>query len=130
MGTILCIDDDDDDATLLENAVENYHPGINFLKSYGGNEALDLLHRLESLPDLILLDVNMPLMNGFDCLKKLRERSRFENIPVFMISTSASPRDVSRALENGAQKFLTKPNSFGKISEMVNEIIDEIFVLK
>lgn len=130
LGTILCIDDDDDDATLLEAAVQSYHQGIKFLKSYGATEALSLLNNSESVPDLILLDVNMPMMNGFECLKKLRQQPRLQNIPVIMLSTSASPRDVARAIKTGAQKFLTKPNSFTKICEMVNEIIDDIFALR
>lgn len=130
LGTILCIDDDDDDASLLETAVENHHSGINFLKCFGGNDALDLLHNSATIPDLILLDVNMPLMNGFDCLKKIQEDPRLRQIPVFMISTSARPEDVTLALATGARKFLTKPNSYQKICEMVNEIIDNTFVLR
>lgn len=130
LGTILCIDDDDDDAALLETAVENQHPGIKFLKCFGGNDALQLLHSSSSTPDLILLDVNMPVMNGFDCLKKIQEDKRLRNIPVFMISTSASPKDVALAIETGARKFLTKPNTYQKICDMVNEIIDDAIVLR
>jgi CheY-like chemotaxis protein len=124
-GTILCIDDDDDDASLLEIAVNSYNEGIRFIKCYGGNEALELLKKSDLAPDLILLDVNMPLLNGFDCLIEIRKIPRCAEVPIFMLSTSASLRDVDRAYEIGARKFLTKPNSYSQIYTMISEIIGE-----
>jgi CheY-like chemotaxis protein len=118
---ILCVDDDDDDASLLETVVTTLYSGIEFVKCYGGIEALEVLRT--SIVDIILLDVNMPILNGFDCLKEIRKERRLRNIPIFMLSTSASQRDVALALELGARKFLTKPNSYGDICAMVGEII-------
>ena len=129
-ATILCVDDDDDDASLLESAVHHCCSEIKFMKCYGGKEALDFLNSPMSSPDVILLDVNMPLLNGFDCLREIQKSPRLRNIPVFMISTSASPKDVSLAMELGARKFLTKPNSYSEICLMVGDIIEESLALK
>jgi PleD family two-component response regulator len=129
-ATILCVDDDDDDASLMESAVLHCCSEIKFMKCFGGKEALDFLNSPVSSPDAILLDVNMPLVNGFDCLKEIQRNPRLRSIPVFMISTSASPKDVTLAMELGARKFLTKPNTYSEICAMVNFIIEEIFALK
>jgi PleD family two-component response regulator len=129
-GTILCIDDDDDDASLLETAVNSYNDDIRFIKCYGGKEAIAFLKRSQSAPDLILLDVNMPLLNGFDCLVEIKKIQHCAHVPVFMLSTSGSPRDIDRAFKNGARKFLTKPNSYTAICVMMNEIIEECLHLK
>jgi CheY-like chemotaxis protein len=130
VGSILCVDDDDDDATLFESAVLTINKGINFLKCYGGREALDLLTGSDSTPDIILLDVNMPLLNGFECLREIRKHKALMHIPVIMLSTSASPIDVSTALKLGATKFLTKPNSYVQICKMMNEVIAECLTKK
>jgi CheY-like chemotaxis protein len=129
MGSILCVDDDDD-ASLLETAVNQLHPGITFIKCFGGNEALNLLKSSQSTPDLILLDVNMPLLNGFDCLKEIRKHARLKDIPVFMLSTSASQKDVAYALELGARKFITKPNTYRQICHLMSEIVEECLIEK
>jgi CheY-like chemotaxis protein len=130
LGSILCVDDDDDDATLMEAAVNQLNEGISFIKCYDAREALNLLAHSDSLPDLILLDVNMPLLNGFDCLREIRKIPAMREIPVVMISTSASPKDVATALEIGARRFLTKPNTYSQICEMMQDIINECFALK
>jgi CheY-like chemotaxis protein len=130
IGSILCVDDDDDDASLLEAAVNHLDHGISFIKCYDGRDALELLANSTSKPDLILLDVNMPLLNGFDCLREIRKTPGVKDIPVFMLSTSASPKDVATALEIGARKFLTKPNTYRQICEIMRDIIRECLAVK
>lgn len=130
MGSILCVDDDDDDASLLEMAVSSMHSGISFIKCSGGYQALELLTSSTSRPDVILLDLNMPLLNGFDCLREIRRHPSLKDIPVFILSTSAHPADAMRALQLGAYKFLTKPGSYREICLMMNEIVAEHLVAK
>jgi CheY-like chemotaxis protein len=125
IGSILCVDDDDDDASLLEMAVSSRHSGIRFIKCPGGYEALELLTSSVSKPDVILLDLNMPLLNGFECLREIRRHASLKDIPVVVLSTSAHPGDVTRAIKLGAYKFLTKPSSYGEICQMMNEIVNE-----
>ncbi|MFC1850176.1 response regulator [candidate division CSSED10-310 bacterium] len=72
-----------------------------------GKEALDIVR--SELPDLILLDVNMPVMNGFEFLIFLRNSERFQNIPVILVTTKGRDKDVKYALELGADDFITKP---------------------
>jgi CheY-like chemotaxis protein len=127
-GSILCIDDDDDDASLLESAVKAIAEGIEFRKCYGGNEALALLKSMTFQPDVILLDVNMPMLNGFDCLREIKRSPHLREIPIIMLSTSASPKDVSLALELGAWRFFTKPNTYTQIQSMMANIIQECLI--
>jgi CheY-like chemotaxis protein len=67
----------------------------------------------------------MPLLNGFECLREIRRHASLKDIPVVVLSTSAHPGDVTRAIKLGAYKFLTKPSSYGEICKMMNEIVNE-----
>lgn len=129
-GCILCIDDDDDDAALLGSAAMAAHEGIRFVKCPGGKEALQLLTTSKSVPDVILLDLNMPLMNGFECLREIRKVEHLKNVAVIMLSTSASPRDEATALELGAAQFITKPNSYAEICSLMNQVVGDIRELR
>jgi two-component system, chemotaxis family, chemotaxis protein CheY len=73
-----------------------------------GSDALAVLEAEESF-DLMLLDVNMPVMNGLECVKKLREAKRGPEMKVMMVTTEADHSFITTALDNGADEFLMKP---------------------
>lgn len=77
-----------------------------------------LKHKIHT-PDIIFLEVNMPLMNGWECLKKLKDSSNFKNIPIVMYSTSSTKKDVEMAYSLGAMLFLKKPENFSELSKIL-----------
>lgn len=123
---ILLIDDDKDDQFFFMEAIKETG------KIYLCETADDAYKGLQSLekgykPDLIFLDLNMPQMNGFDLLEKLKQMEIYRNIPVAIFSTSNNPKDIRRAEELGAVAFLTKPNDLGTLSEKLLRIIQHDF---
>ena len=105
---ILLIDDDDDDQFIFLTALENVAPGSHCDISNNALEAFQFLHTRAETPDMIFLDLNMPLMNGFEFLIIIKSDPRFTLIPVVIFSTSDNPEDQTRAKELGAVQFITK----------------------
>ena len=105
---ILLIDDDDDDQFIFLTALENVAPDCHCDISNNALEAFQYLHARAETPDMIFLDLNMPLMNGFEFLFILKGDPRFSLVPVIIFSTSDSPEDLERAKGLGALQFITK----------------------
>jgi CheY-like chemotaxis protein len=107
---VLYVDDDIDDLQLFGEAVKEVDPSIIFISANGAEEALNFLHG-ELLPDHIFMDINMPVMNGIECLSRIRAMERIKHLPVVMLSTSQSSADVEQSSALQAD-FISKPNSF------------------
>ena len=105
---ILLIDDDDDDQFIFLAAIKEAAPGYECRISNNGPEGLIALNTYSSNPEIIFLDLNMPLMNGFEFLIILKTEIKLSGIPVIIFSTSDSPSDKKRARDLGALKFITK----------------------
>ncbi|HYC86884.1 MAG TPA: response regulator [Chryseosolibacter sp.] len=105
----LIVDDDTDDADLFCEALYQVAPKkMRCLKVENGQELFEVLSREGTFsPDLIFLDINMPVMNGWQCLKKLKNDSCWKDIPTVIYSTSTSKRDIDLAYELGAMFFVT-----------------------
>jgi CheY-like chemotaxis protein len=112
MKTIILADDDCDDAEVFEEALARSCPSTIFKRFEDGKQ---LLRYLESnypkLPDLIFLDLNMPEMNGWQCLAALKTSRKLEPIPVIMYTTSSNPRDREIAIDLNAHGLIVKPSS-------------------
>ncbi|HMK56740.1 MAG TPA: response regulator [Dissulfurispiraceae bacterium] len=107
-STILIIDDDADDMELTVIAIESLRPDVKVQSAYGGREAIDLIHAGHPLPNLILLDLKMPGMNGIDTLSELRRDDRLSRIPVVVVTSSSLESDRSASLDAGANDFMHK----------------------
>jgi len=105
---ILLIDDDDDDQFIFLTALENVAPDSHCDISNNALEAFQYLHTRVETPDIIFLDLNMPLMNGFEFLLILKSDPRLISVPVIIFSTSDNPEDQARAKDLGAVQFITK----------------------
>jgi CheY-like chemotaxis protein len=121
-STILYADDDSDDLQLVSDAFLSYKANVDIINFSNGARLLNYIRNLEdnSLPCLIILDINMPILNGKECLVKLREDSRFAAIPVILFTTSSQPRDIEFALSYNAS-MITKPihdNQMIKIADI------------
>jgi len=120
---IFLADDDADDKLLFVEAISDIDANINCIMTSNGQEALALLNVMDPLPDIIFLDVNMPVVNGLDCLKDLRATKRYSQVPIVMLTTSSS--EFIRAQAMGANLVLTKPPSFKELKVLLKEVIDK-----
>ncbi len=105
---VLLIDDDDDDQFIFLGALKEIAPDSRCHISNNALEAFQYLHTVAEIPDMLFLDLNMPMMNGFEFLLILKKDIRFSPIPVIIFSTSDNPEDLDRANELGALQFITK----------------------
>ncbi len=106
---ILSADDSVMIRKVIKNAVEVL--GFGFLEAKDGVEAIEVLDKEYSDVGLILLDWNMPRMNGLDVLKKVKSDERFKGIPVMMVTTEVERAKVIEAISNGAKNYVMKPFS-------------------
>jgi CheY-like chemotaxis protein len=123
--TILLIDDDEDDRSLFHDALKEIDGSIRCITSVNGQDGLLLLNDTsENLPDFIFLDLNMPCMNGKQCLAEIKKDSRLSNIPVIIYSTTNRPEDEVEMKKLGAACFVTKPALFREICSAIVNILD------
>jgi CheY-like chemotaxis protein len=123
---VLMIDDDSEDAELFFAAVKVINSSINCLRSKGSEDALILLNqRLDALPDVIFLDINMPKVDGRQCLLEIRKNKQLEHIPVFMYSTSALYKDLDFFKRMNA-RFLVKPADFNDIVVVLRDCLETL----
>jgi CheY-like chemotaxis protein len=118
---ILLVDDNDDDIVLLQESLKE-SKFLNLLHVVrDGTEALEWLraHRDSGPPGLILLDINMPRMNGFEVLSALKSDPALRGIPVVMLTTSTREEDVAQSYAGGACSFVSKPVNFEKLKEVI-----------
>ncbi len=109
---ILLVDDDDDDQLLFKEAISEIATDVDCVSADNGLDALAHLRTVNPAPSLIFMDLNMPLMNGFECLEEIKKEERFKNIPVVIFSTSNNPQDWEQSRLLGAKMFLTKVPDF------------------
>ena len=122
---IFVIDDDIDDQELFIEAVKEINADIHCECASNGEEALTILGRSDKLPDLIFLDLNMPRLNGKQCLERLKSSKVLRQIPVVIYSTSSQENDVRDTMALGAVHFLTKPSSFHELCETLNGLLQQ-----
>ena len=110
---ILLIEDDQLDVISVERSLNKLDQNYELFTAYNGIEALEILkENQDKLPDIILLDLNMPKMNGIEFLKVIKADERYKNINVFIMTTSGEEAD-RRAAENlGISGYLIKPLNF------------------
>ena len=117
-------DDDSDDADMFQEVLSEIDPAIIFHRSWNGFGVLETLEdkSLEH-PDIIFLDINMPGMDGWQCLSKLKNSPAYRDIPVIIYSTSSHLRDAEIALDLGALCFITKPSDFNTLKKILQIIV-------
>lgn len=118
--TCLLIDDDIDDQEIFALAMEKVSFSFECHIANNGFEALRKLEERAVLPDYIFLDLNMPRMNGKECLKELKRNPRFQDIPVVIYTTSSSLSDINDTKKLGAKDFIIKPFSLDALTEKLN----------
>lgn len=127
--TILICDDDEDDRMLTQQALEDAHVSNSVRFVEDGEQLLDYLHQrgkfagetgLAPRPGLILLDLNMPKLDGREALKAIKEDPSLRDIPIVVLSTSRLDEDIIRSYQLGVNSFITKPMTFSGLVEAMN----------
>jgi CheY-like chemotaxis protein len=122
---VLIIDDDDDDRILLREALEEVGCRPLCLAASDGYEALKSLRNADyPKPEVIFLDLNMPRVNGIQCLRELKKDKSLQNIPVIIYTTSKQESDKEQTKTLGAAFFLTKPTSFNKLCQILLQLFE------
>ncbi len=121
LTTLLMVDDDQDDQEFFKLALGTIRDEITLTTAGNGQEAFDLLRNGAFTPDLIFVDMNMPLMNGFAFLEKIKATPYLKDIPVIMFSTSDEKHEIAKAKSLGAADFVTKPARFNELCRLLQE---------
>lgn len=118
-------DDDLEDLEIVEDVILHLIPEVQLSKVTNGSAVITHLKNLSDteLPQLIILDYNMPQMNGLQVLSRMRETDRYRLIPKVILSTSGSPRDVRECKEHGALEYYIKPNTISELNVLVRKIM-------
>jgi len=127
MNKIILIDDDEDDLFFFTDAIKCMHPQPVCETAMNGKAALNNLQKSTVLPDMIFLDLNMPLMNGFEFLINIKKDNRLSEIPVGIYSTSSIISDIALSKKLGANFYLTKPNDMQMLRKKLQEIFSADF---
>lgn len=105
---ILVVDDDEDCRTMVRTILES--SDFEVTDGANGKEALDILEKMEELPALIVLDVMMPELNGYQVVERMKQNPKLQNIPIMMVTAKASDEDVIEGYKTYAvDYYITKP---------------------
>lgn len=118
--SILLVDDDELDVISFERALAKIELPITLYTAFNGLEALELLKEKNITPDIILLDLNMPRMNGMEFLEELRKDDAFKAIKIFVMTTSNEKRDRVRTEELGISGYILKPMNFNDNTKRIS----------
>jgi CheY-like chemotaxis protein len=122
---ILLIDDDLEDAELFSDALDELGMEVVVDHFCDGTKGLAKLREKEiHLPDIIFLDINMPHIDGWDCLRELKSIAHVKKIPIVMYSTSSFDKQNVQARDVGASAFLTKPSHFEELKAKLSSLLN------
>jgi CheY-like chemotaxis protein len=120
---ILLAEDDPDDCMLFQQAIiDSKITSTIYVAENGLQLANEISEEKSTLPNIIFLDINMPLKNGVECLQLIRSNSGFNNVPVIMYSTSNNAKEIEACYETGANFYVIKPYTYNAIREMIADL--------
>ncbi|MFA9187740.1 response regulator [Flavobacterium sp. FBOR7N2.3] len=121
---ITLADDDEDDRLFFTEAFDELKINTVVNTVNDGVALMNFLNAPESiLPNIIFLDLNMPLKSGIECLKEIKENPKFSDIVIAIYSTSSSEEDIENTFVLGANIYIKKPNNFGKLKDVLSEVV-------
>lgn len=124
---MLLVDDDPDDIYFFSEAVSKTGIPINLATVENGKLLMNYLAG-NPLPDLLFLDLEMPFMNGIQCLAEIRADIKYNNLPIVIFSTSKYQKTIDKCLSLGADFYIIKPPSFLKIIEIVQQVCNKNWI--
>lgn len=121
---IFLADDDVDDCVLFEDALREVCKQTRLATANDGQQMMNILDdTVPPEPDVIFLDLNMPVKNGFECLAELKATIKLKNIPVIIFSTSSEKEYVDRVYRQGADYYMCKPDNFNKLKNAISQVL-------
>jgi CheY-like chemotaxis protein len=121
---LLLIDDDEDDQEIFLEALKIISHSVTYLAHSLAQDALKKLISQEIDPDVIFLDLNMPMMNGHQFLIEIKKIEGLKSIPVIMFSTTSHIHTIQISKDLGAHAFITKPRNFEELIKILKPLID------
>ena len=121
---IILADDDEDDRLFFTDAFDELkiNTVVNTVKN--GRELINFLEHSETvLPNIIFLDLNMPILNGIDCLKEIKQNDKYKDIAIAIYSTSSSEQDIENTFVLGANIYIKKPSSFNDLKKILSDVV-------
>jgi len=118
---IITVDDSSTMRRIIKNTLKRIGYGDEILEAENGKEALEIL---ENNPvDLIITDWNMPVMDGLTFVKKIRSNSKFDDVPIIMVTTEAAKEDIITALKAGVNNYIVKPFTPQVLKEKIEQVL-------
>ncbi len=121
---ITLADDDEDDRLFFTDAFDELkiNTVVNTVKN--GRELISFLNHPETvLPNIIFLDLNMPILNGIDSLKEIKQNDKFKDIAIAIYSTSSSEEDIENTFVLGANIYIKKPSNFNDLKKILSDVV-------
>jgi CheY-like chemotaxis protein len=130
--SILLVEDDDNDVLLIQRALKKHYVERPVYVARNGEEAIEYLtgggifkdRETYPFPDVVITDLKMPKLSGFELLAWINEHKEYRVIPTIVLSSSKEDKDVTRAYDLGANTYMVKPTNFDALAEMVKQIRD------
>ncbi len=124
---VLLADDDLDDCIMFEKALKELPINTNLKTVYDGDDLLkELSLKNNGLPDLIFLDLNMPRINGAECLHIIKTSEELKKIPVIIFSTSIHETLARKLIDKGAKECIQKPSSFRELKNVISNTLSAL----
>jgi CheY-like chemotaxis protein len=117
---ILLADDDFDDCGFFKQALEGLPLSTKLNIVNDGEQLMTYLdENVESLPDVLFLDLNMPRKNGFDCLSEIKRNQKLKDMPVIIFSTSSDKQKIDQVFKSGGLVYVHKPGDFSQLKQVI-----------
>jgi CheY-like chemotaxis protein len=121
---LMLVDDDEDDREIFLSVIQKLLPEASYTIATNGEDALEKLNDNPVDPQLIFLDLNMPLMNGKQFLMAIKKNAKLDSIPVVILSTSSDQATIKEAMGLGARFFVTKPDKYSGWEHALKNILN------
>lgn len=121
---ILLVEDDQDDRILFQDALNELQVPSSLSFANNGKEAIEQLTNQTNKPDILFLDLNMPLKSGKECLMDIRKNKQLPCVPVIIFSTCYDKEAAVSLYENGATRYIKKPTNFSNLKKVINKTLD------
>lgn len=128
-NNIFLADDDAEDCEIFAEALREVNAAAKLTTTKNGHELMTLLHKPPvPEPDVIFLDLNMPIKNGYQCMKEIRETPELKDHVVVIFTTSSLKEDIDRMYQLGANLYIVKPSDFERLKDIIRTVFSGVWI--